>query len=216
MENPTNENTQTDNTDADPVITRGDGTTRSVPKRGGDAQPEHKVIAHDIKRELPVKLTNDQLLEVAFSKARLEDERDQLQDQFADVKREWGERIAGVEKHIDAMGVELRTRERRQVVLCHERVVAATRMVEVVREDTDEVVERRAANLFEVGKVLPPAKREETDATAEDPPEVDDALAAAANETLKAAAAANVEETEDGDVTVPDTAAPKKKRGRKS
>jgi hypothetical protein len=212
METTTNENIQNDN-DADPVITTGTGERRSVPKRGGVEPPEHKVIAEGIKRELPVRLTNDELLDVAFSKARLEDERDQLEDQFADVKRQWTERIAGIEKHIDAMGLELRTRERKQVVICHERVVAATRMVEVVREDTNEVVDRRAANLFEVGKVLPPAKRDEANATAEDPPDVDDALAAAAEETMKAA---NVEENDEGDVTVPDTAAPKKKRGRKS
>jgi hypothetical protein len=215
METTTNENTQTDGTD-DAALMSGDGIKRSVPKRGGDELPEHKVIAQGIKRELPCRLTNDELLEIALSKARLEDERDQLQDQFADVKREWGERIAAIEKHINAMGLELRTRERRQVVLCHERVVAATRMVELVREDTNEIVERRAANLFEVGKILPLAKRNVTDAIAEDPPEVDEALKAAAEETMRAAAAANVEETDDGDVTVPDTAAPKKKRGRKS
>ena len=167
---------------------------------------QHKITATDIKRELPCKLTDTDLLEIAIDKAKAEGELDQIQDQFADVKREWGKRIEESEKRIAAMGSELRTRERKRVVICHERVVIATRMVEVVREDTYEVVDRRAANLFEAGKALPPTKHldEKPEAPSK---EVDEALAAAQAETRDAAQnqkATNVEETEDGDVTVPE------------
>ena len=173
---------------------------------------QHKVTATDIKRELPCKLTDSDLLEVAIDKAKAEGELDQIQDEFADVKRDWGKRIEECEKRIAQMGSELRLRERKRVVICHERVVLATRMVEVVREDTFEVVDRRAANLFEAGKVLPQTKRID-DKSAEDPPEVDDALAAAAAETMKAA---GVEETEDGDVVPPEGDGKKTKNKRKA
>lgn len=162
----------------------------------------HKIIATDIKRELPCKLDEQQLLEVAIDKAKAEAELDEIKDDFRDVKEQWNERIEEVEKRISQMGAELRTRERKRVVLCHERVVAETRMVEVVREDTLEVVDRRPANLFEAGKVLPQTKHlDKDDQHPDDPPDVDDALAAAAAETQRAA---NVEETEDGDVVPPE------------
>jgi hypothetical protein len=170
---------------------------------------QHKITATDIKRELPCKLTDSDMLEIAIDKAKAEAELDEMEDEFADTKRDWGKRIEEVEKRVAAMGSELRTRERKRVVICHERVVLETRMVEVVREDTMEVVDRRAANLFEAGKVLPMTKRLE-DAPPVDPPDVDAALAAAHAETMKAAGAEEV----DGDVTVPagDGKKPKKSK----
>lgn len=173
----------------------------------------HKIIARDIKRELPCNLTQEEMLDIAIDKAKAEGELEQVRDEFRDVKDQWNERIEEAEKRIAQMGVEIRTRQRKRVVLCHERVVAETRMVEVVREDTNEVVDRRAANLFEAGKVLPQTKH--LDVHAGDEPadgDVDSALAAAAAETQRAA---NVEETEDGDVVPPEGDGKRAKKGKR-
>jgi hypothetical protein len=176
----------------------------------------HKITARNIKRELPCKLTDAQLLEVATVKADLEAELDELQDQFADVKRDWGKRLEETEKRIDHLGGELRARARKSVVICHDRIDAVTRMVETIREDTGEVVDRRVANLFEAGQVLPQTQHTKGDEIAapgdEDDDSVDDSLAAAAADAQRAA---GIEETEDGDVVARETAAPKTKRSKK-
>lgn len=163
---------------------------------------QHKIIAKNIKRELPCKLTDAQLLDVATTKADLEAERDELEEQFADVKRDWSKRIDEAEKRIDHLGTEIRARARKSVVICHDRVDRITRMVETVREDTGEVVDRRVANLFEAGQILPQTEHSKGDNIAapgdEDPNDhADDDLARAAAESQ--AASGNVE-TEDGDV----------------
>jgi hypothetical protein len=179
---------------------------------------EHKIIATDIKRELPCKLTDAELLELAIAKTKTEAELDELRDEFRDVKSTWSDRIDDVEKRIAHMGSELRAGERKAVVICHERIDLATRMVEVVREDTLDVVDRRAANLFEAGKVLPHAKRLDDSPPGEEPPGVDDALAAAAAEGRDAAAtqkSVNVEENDEGDVVPPEGDGKRAKKSKK-
>lgn len=192
----TEENTETTTTEAPPVTS--------------------KIIARNIKRELPSRLTDVQLLEVATNKADLEAELEETQDQFADNKREWSKRLEDIEKRIDHLGGEIRSRSRKSVVICHDRVDAITRMVETVREDTGEIVDRRVANLFEASQVMPQTQHTKGDAIAapgdEDDEGVDTSLADAAAETQRAA---GIEENDEGDVVVPDTAAPKKTRSKK-
>lgn len=182
-----------------------------------DAPPsQHKIIARNIKRELPSKLTDAQLLEVATHKADLEAELEEMHDQFADTKRDWSKRLEDVEKRIEHLGGEIRSRSRKSVVICHDRVDSITRMVETVREDTNEIVDRRVANLFEASHVMPKTEHTKGDAIAapgdEDDDAADESLADAAAETQRAA---GIEENEDGDVVVPDTAVPKKTRSKK-
>lgn len=111
------------------------------------------IVKRDIMRELPCKLTDEQLLEVAINKAEAEAALEELESDFKDVKEEWSVRIAQSEKRIAEMGAELRTKEQKRVIKCYERFVAGT--IEVVRSDTKEVVERRAANLSEAQRALP-------------------------------------------------------------
>lgn len=176
----------------------------------------HKIITRDIKRDLPCRLTDTQLVEVATDHAKLEAEIGDVTDQFGDVKREWNKRIEDLEKRKEHLGGCLITRSRKSVVICHERVDAITRMVEVVREDTGEVVDRRVANLFEASKVLPETKHIGGDEIAApgDDAAVDADLEAAQAESAAAQKAVGVEENEDGDV-VPPEGEPKKKGRRK-
>lgn len=156
-----------------------------------------------LRLELPVPLTDHEQLEIARGKARLEQELEEKRGEFADVKREWSEVFEGFEKRIAQAGAELRTGEQKRVVECHERYVREGEhagKVEVVRNDTNVVVERRVANLLEARRAVPPDEDEIAD----------DILADAARLQSETA----VEETPDGDVTVPDAPAPKK-RGRK-
>lgn len=107
-----------------------------------------------IERELPCKLTNEQLLETAISKANAEAHRDELEAKLEDLKREKTTEIKEVEKRIDAMGAELRTRERKQLVECYERWRDGATL-EIVRSDTREVIDVRVATARDKQQPLP-------------------------------------------------------------
>lgn len=175
-----------------------------------------KIITRDIKRDLPCRLSDPQLVEVATDLAKVEVELNDVTDQFGDVKRDWNKRIEDIEKRKEHFSAQLLTRSRKSVVICHERVDAITRMVEVVREDTGEVVDRRVANLFEASKVLPATTHIGGDdiAAPGDDDAKDEELEAAQAESTAAQRAANVEENDEGDV-VPPEGEPKKKGGRR-
>lgn len=140
-----------------------------------------EVTRKGIKRELPVKLETHEMLMIAIAKSKAEAELDEMEAELRDIKADWNQRIDEQERRIAVMGVEIRTSEQKRVVPCYERFRAGT--IEVVREDTHEIIERRAASLAEAQKALPGT-------------DVADAAA-----TQKAA---NVEEDEDGDVVVPE------------
>lgn len=157
-----------------------------------------KITRKSVLRELPVELADQELLEVARDKARREAALEELQASFTDVKRDWNARIEADEKVIAQLGAIVRTGQRRQPVDCFERYQTEGEhkgKVEVVRKDTDEVVERRVADLLEARNALPP---EEGDVAAQ---------------AARMQRAAGVEENDEGDVVPPDEAAPKK-RGR--
>lgn len=163
------------------------------------------VIREGIKRELPVRLTDAERLEIAEAKALAEAQLDEHSAEEADRRREATKRAEEIEKRIAVMGAELRTREQRRVVLCYERWKAG--QVEVVRRDLDprdplSVVERRAANLAEAQRAIP------------DPDKLDggeDVLTQAARMQRDA----GVHEDEDGDVVVPDAPAKGKRRSKR-
>jgi hypothetical protein len=117
------------------------------------AENTEEITRKGIQRELPVKLTPPELLTIAITKSKAEAERDELCAEFRDVKSDWNGRMEQLDNRIKAMGMTLRTQEERRVVTCHERFKAGT--IEVVREDTGEVVERRAATMAEAQKVIP-------------------------------------------------------------
>lgn len=122
--------------------------------------PIGDVLREDVQRELAVKLSDFERLAIAEAKAIAEAELEQLQQRFAEVKREWARRFEDVARRIGAMSTELRSREQVRPVLCYERWKAG--QVEVVRRDLDprdpsSVIERRAASLAESQKALPVA-----------------------------------------------------------
>lgn len=182
---------------------------------------EKKIITKNIQRELSCKLTDAQLLEKATKKADLEAELESIEEQFSDVKGDWNKRIADQEKRIHALGTEIRERASRMPVTCHERFDSERKVIEIVREDTNEVVDTRYPNLFEANQHGPKVEHvagDEVAAPGDDASE-DDALEAAQAEANAAAQNQQdqgIEENEDGDVVPTDEAAPKKKRGKKS
>lgn len=156
--------------------------------------PIGDVIRAGIKRELPVRLGDRELLEIAIAKASAEAELDEHNANLADMKREQAKIGEDIEKRIATMGAELRQRQQRRVVICYERWNAG--LVEVVRQDLDprnpeSVVERRAANLAEAQRAIPDPEAARPD---------DDVLTAAA----KMQRDAGVAENEDGDIVAPD------------
>lgn len=160
------------------------------------------IIKRDIMRELPCKLTDDSLLKVAIKKAEAEAELEEMRDDFKDVKDDWGTRISDAEKRIAEMGAQLRTKEERRVIKCYERFVSGT--IEVVRDDTKQVIDRRAASLAEAQRSLPSRTKAEDNEQAE--------AAAAA----KAQRDNGVEEDDEGDVVPPAGDGKRGRKGKKS
>lgn len=164
-----------------------------------------RITRKKIMLELPCPISDHELLNIARDKARHELELDEIAADFADVKRDWNGRVEAKEKHIAQLGAVIRTGEQKRPIACFERYVDDGEhkgKVETVRSDTQEVVERRVADLLEARNATPDAE----------PPGDEDVLAQAA----RMQRAAGVEENEDGDVVVPEERAPKKKRGKKS
>jgi hypothetical protein len=114
--------------------------------------PVGDVLADSISRELPVRLTDLERLELADRKAAAEDELAAHQDRMAEVRREMAKHGGDLARRIADMGTALRERQERRVVVCYERW--ANGQVEVVRRDIDprdpaSIVDRRPATLEE-------------------------------------------------------------------
>jgi hypothetical protein len=123
-------------------------------------EPIGDVIREDVERELAVKLSDLDRLGIADAKAAVEDEVRNLQERFAEVKRDWSRRIEDAARRVCAMGAELRSREQIRAVPCYERWRAG--QIEVVRRDMDprdpsSVVERRSGTAGEAQRALPAA-----------------------------------------------------------
>lgn len=126
------------------------------------------IVKDNITRELPCSLNDLEVLKIARAKAKTEAELEELQDEIKDERSAQAARLEAVEKRIEIMGGEIRTGEQRRPVPCYERFVNGT--IEVVRKDTSEVIDRRAASLVEAQKVMPM-----TDAPAADASTLDQA-----------------------------------------
>lgn len=155
------------------------------------------IVKDNITRELACELNDRDVLTIARAKAKAEAELEELQEEIDDERTAQKARLEAVEKRIEIMGAEIRTGEQRRPVPCYERFVSG--MIEVVRKDTSEVIDRRAASLVEAQKVMPM-----TDAPADDA------------STLEQAAHKQRGFAEDDDEEADDGAAePKKPRARK-
>jgi len=156
------------------------------------------IVKDNITRELACELNDRDVLTIARAKAKAEAELEELQEEIDDERTAQKARLEAVEKRIEIMGAEIRTGEQRRPVPCYERFVKG--MIEVVRKDTSEVIDRRAASLVEAQKVMP---------MTEEPP-ADDAS------TLDQAAHKQRGFAEDDEDPVDeDVAEPKKPRARK-
>jgi hypothetical protein len=105
-----------------------------------------------ISRELPVRLTDLERLELADRKAVAEDEIAAHQHRMAEVRREMAKQGSELARRIGEMGTALRERQERRVVACYERW--ANGQIEVVHRDIDprdpaSIVDRRPATLQE-------------------------------------------------------------------
>jgi hypothetical protein len=114
--------------------------------------PVGDVLADGISRELPVRLTDLERLELADRKATAEDELAAHQTRMAEQRRELAKHGEAIARRIADMGTALRERQERRVVVCYERW--ANGQVEVVRRDIDprdpaSIVDRRPATLEE-------------------------------------------------------------------
>lgn len=114
--------------------------------------PVGDVIADAISRELPVRLTDLERLELADRKAAAEDELAAHQTRMAEQRRELAKHGEAIARRIAEMGTVLRERQERRVVVCYERW--ANGQIEVIRRDVDprdaaSIVDRRPATLKE-------------------------------------------------------------------
>jgi len=119
--------------------------------------PVGDVLADAISRELPVRLTDLERLELADRKAAAEDELAAHQTRMAEQRRELAKHGEAIARRIADMGTALRERQERRVVVCYERW--ANGQIEVVRRDVDprdpaSIVDRRPASLEESQRVL--------------------------------------------------------------
>jgi len=119
--------------------------------------PVGDVLADSLSRELPVRLTDLERLELADRKAAAEDELAAHQHRMAEVRRELAKHGAAIAKRIVDMGTALRERQERRVVVCYERW--AHGQVEVVRRDVDprdtaSIVDRRPATIEESQRAI--------------------------------------------------------------
>ena len=119
--------------------------------------PVGDVLADAISRELPVRLTDLERLELADRKAAAEDELAAHQNRMAEQRRELAKHGATIARRIADMGTALRERQERRVVVCYERW--ANGQIEVVRRDIDprdpvSIVDRRPASLEESQRAI--------------------------------------------------------------
>jgi hypothetical protein len=156
---------------------------------------KNKVVRDNFMLELPVLLSDADLLRISRDKATAELALEQLEAQFADTKRDWGKRIADQEAKIAGLRLIVRDGAERKPVECVEVYITEGEdrgRVVTVRKDTSEIVERRAANLLEARGV------EETNDQQRD--------------AAKTQKDAGVEEDDEGDVVPPADDGKKKRR----
>ncbi len=116
------------------------------------------VVRRNIKRELPCKLSDEELLRVARQRATKEAEQMQLEADLAKEQKKRKDQIAELADEVRKMGRELHTGEQDRTVPCNDvfrRAKDGTGWIHTVRQDTFDEVERRPATAHETQRYLP-------------------------------------------------------------
>ncbi len=119
---------------------------------------EEDVVRRNVKRELPCRLDDNELLRIARQRATKEAERDQLEADLAKEKKKRLDQITELEDEIKKAGRELHTGEQDRTVPCNDvfkRALDGTGWIHTIRLDTFDEVERRPATAHETQRYLP-------------------------------------------------------------
>lgn len=103
----------------------------------------HEVKPVRVSRDLPVKLTTEELATTAKEIGRLSRHRSDLEAQAKQAASHWKDRIAGVDAQIHDLAQRAHEGVEPRPVQCEERHDYRVGEVRVVRLDTDEVLEVR-------------------------------------------------------------------------
>lgn len=155
-------------------------------------KPTGEIHRTGLMRELPVKLDLQDMVDVATNKSMLENERDKIELKAKEAAKVAKAEVEALDERIATLRAQLIAGERRTVIECFERWRG--NLLEVVRGDTNAVVETRTATLKDTQADLP-------------------AMAAAQADAAKTQADAGVSEDDEGDVVPIDGGEKKKRRG---
>jgi hypothetical protein len=102
------------------------------------------------QRDLPVKLSDDEIRERGIEMAKLEIAKEDTENQIAEVKEaakqqidSMKETMTGLTERMRTLAREIRTGECEKSIQVFERIDMGSNMVEIIRNDTMEVVETR-------------------------------------------------------------------------
>lgn len=98
------------------------------------------------QRRLPVRLTGEQMAQLARDEGMLVDEIDALETEAKKTAAGYKSAIKDKRAELLKLAEQARTRTRTEMIDCFERLNYAEDRVEVVRADTFEVIESRTAN----------------------------------------------------------------------
>jgi septal ring factor EnvC (AmiA/AmiB activator) len=116
---------------------------------------ETTTTTNKIERELSVVVDGDELTKRNDELARLVEERDTIETEMAAYQSPKRKRLREIRKEQTRIAAEIRTRKGLALVNCEERFDWSTNTVRVVRLDTNEVVEERAATANERQTAFP-------------------------------------------------------------
>lgn len=111
------------------------------------AQDKEDIIRRGLHRDLPVKLGEDEVTKALRRWADRHAELEMVDNQKSDTVASFARRKAEIEADMKILRDECRNEERIMPVECYERFAAG--MIEIVRSDTGEVVDRRPASAAE-------------------------------------------------------------------
>lgn len=116
------------------------------------------IIRRNLRRDQPVKLTKDELLERMQSFTVKDAERDELAEELARETKKRKQQLEELDDEIGHLKRCIRTGEEDRSVPCFERLERrsdGTWEVVLIRQDTGAVVERRGASAAELQRNLP-------------------------------------------------------------
>lgn len=116
------------------------------------------IIRRGLRRDQPVKLTKDELLEKMTAFTVKDAERDELTDELVKETKKRKQQIEELDDEIGLIKRCIRTGEEDRSVVCFERLDRrsdGTWEVVLIRSDTNAVVERRSAHAAELQRHLP-------------------------------------------------------------